>query len=57
MMRLPCATLLGVLLAVACGRGEQAPEPAAAPQKAASTPYDDAQIGRASCRERVYVLV
>lgn len=42
-MRLRCAALCALLLAVACGRGEQAPEPSSSPQKPASTPYDEAR--------------
>ena len=42
-MRLRCAALGALLLAVACGRGEQTPEPSSAPRKPASTPYDEAR--------------
>ena len=43
MMRLHRAAVCGLLLAVACGRGDQAPEPSSAPQRPASTPFDEAR--------------
>lgn len=44
MMRLPRrAALFGLLVATACGKGEQAPAPSATPVRPASTPYDEAR--------------
>jgi len=37
------AALCGLLLAVACGREEQAKAPSSAPERPASTPYDEAR--------------
>ena len=42
-MRIRCAVVCGLLVVVACGRTEPAPESSPLPQRPASTPYDEAR--------------